>query len=438
VSPRSEPALTGDTIFALSSGQPPAGIAVVRISGPGAGAALIALAGRCPAPRRATLGWLRNPHDGAVLDQGLVLWFPGPATATGEDLAELHLHGGRSVVGAVLGVLGEQAGLRLAAPGEFTRRAFENGRIDLAEAEGLADLLAAETEAQRRNALALASGALSRAVEVWRRDLLAASARIEAILDFSDEDDVPDFDAAILGAAEGIAAEIEAALARPSSERLRDGVRIVLAGPPNAGKSTLLNRLAGRDAAITAPTAGTTRDLIEAPVAIGGIAFLLIDTAGLRDGDDAIERIGIDRARGALDGADIILWLGDATHCPDPHRAIIVHAQVDLDGRRSAPADADVAISALTGEGIEALTQLITSRAATLVPGEGEVAFNRRQRTALAECAAALRMIEQGGSDLVLAAEALRLARAALDSVTGRAGIEDMLDALFGQFCIGK
>jgi tRNA modification GTPase len=338
----------------------------------------------------------------------------------------------------VLGVLGEQAGLRLAAPGEFTRRAFESGRIDLAEAEGLADLLVAETEAQRRNALALASGALSRAVEVWRRDLLAASARIEAILDFSDEYDVPDFDAAILGAAEGIAAEIEAALARPSSERLRDGVRIVLAGPPNAGKSTLLNRLAGRDAAITAPTAGTTRDLIEAPVAIGGIAFLLIDTAGLRDGDDAIERIGVDRARGALDGADIILWLGDATHCPDPHRAIIVHAQVDLDERRSAPADADVAISALTGEGVETLTQMIISRAATLVPGEGEVAFNRRQRTALAECAAALRMIEQGGSDLVLAAEALRLARAALDSVTGRAGIEDMLDALFGQFCIGK
>lgn len=430
-----------DTIFALSSGQPPAGIAVVRISGPRAGEALTALAGKLPEPRRATLAWLRDPGEGegegGVLDHALTLWFPGPDTATGEDLAELHLHGGRSVVAAVLHSLGELPGLRGARAGEFTRRAFENGRIDLAEAEGLADLLIAETEAQRRNALAMASGELSREVERWRRELLAASARIEAILDFSDEDDVDEDDGDASEAALRIAAEIERRLARPSAERLRDGVRVVLAGPPNAGKSTLLNALVGREAAITAPTAGTTRDLIEAPVAMGGTAYLLTDTAGLRDGAEEIERIGVERARGALDSADIILWLDVAESCPDPARSIIVHPRIDLPQHESMPSSADVAVSAKTGQGMDRLMALIGERARKLLPGEGEVALNRRQRSVLAECADALRASE-GSSDLILIAEANRLGRAALDRLTGRAGVEDMLDALFGAFCIGK
>jgi tRNA modification GTPase len=426
-----------DTIFALSSGQPPAGIAVIRISGTTAGAALTALAGALPPPRRATLRWLRDPADGTALDRALILWFPGPATATGEDLAEVHLHGGRSVVAAVLAALGRVPGLRGARAGEFTRRAFENGRIDLAEAEGLADLLAAETEAQRRNALAMASGALSREVEQWRRELLAASARLEAILDFSDEDDVADDDDGARAAALRIAGEIEQRLARPAAERLRDGVRVVLAGPPNAGKSTLLNALVGREAAITAPTAGTTRDLIEAPVAIGGTAYLLTDTAGLREGEGDIERIGVARARAALASADIILWLDSADACPDRDRSIIVHPRADLPGRETLPAGSDVAVSARSGVGLDELVSLLHKRAAALMPRESELALNRRQRELLAECAAALRMADRI-SDLLLIAEANRLARAALDRLTGRAGVEDMLDALFGAFCIGK
>lgn len=427
----------GDTIFALSSGQPPAAIAVVRISGPDAGIALAALAGKMPAPRRATVSMLRDPLDGVLLDRALLLWFPGPATATGEDLAELQLHGGRSVVAAVFAALARVPRLRPARPGEFTRRAFANGRIDLAEAEGLADLLAAETEAQRRNALAMASGELSRAVEGWRRELLAASARLEAILDFSDEDDVADDDGGARAAALRVAAEIEQRLARPAAERLRDGVRVVLAGPPNAGKSTLLNVLVGREAAITAPTAGTTRDLIEAPVAIGGTAFVLTDTAGLRIGEEEIERIGVERAQAALAAADIILWLDATERCPDRARSIVIHARSDEPGRERAPADADVTISATTGEGVETLITLLRERAAGLMPGEGELALNRRQREALAETAASLRLGE-GTTDPLLVAEANRLARAALDRLTGRAGVEDMLDSLFGTFCIGK
>lgn len=427
----------GDTIFALSSGQPPAGIAVVRISGPGAGAALSALAGELPPARRATLRWLRDPADGAALDRGLILWFPGPATVTGEDLAELHLHGGRSVVAAVAVALARLPGLRGAEPGEFTRRAFENGRIDLAEAEGLADLLAAETEAQRRNALAMASGELSRAVERWRGELLGASARVEAILDFSDEDDVAVDDGGAREAALRIAHEIEQRLARPSAERLRDGIRVVLAGPPNAGKSTLLNALVGREAAITAPTAGTTRDVIEAPVAIDGRAFLFSDTAGLRESEEAVERIGVERARTALAGADIILWLDAAAFCPDRDRSIIVHARADVAGREMPAEGSDVAVSAVSGAGLAELVDMIGKRAAALLPGEGELALNRRQRDLLAECAAALRLAETT-DDLLLIAEANRLARGALDRLTGRAGVEDMLDALFGAFCIGK
>ena len=281
-----------DTIFALSSGAPPAAVAVVRISGPKADAALEALAGALPPARTARLAVLRR--NGEVLDKALIIRFLGPGSATGEDVAELHLHGGRSVVAGVKAALAAMPGLREAAPGEFTRRAFANGRIDLSEAEGLADLIEAETRSQRRAALALAGGALSRRVEAWRGELLARAAEIEAALDFSDEDDVAPLRAGFAAELGKLGEAIAAWLARPPAERLRDGVRVVVAGPPNVGKSSLVNALVGRDAAIVTEIAGTTRDAIEAPVALEGTPFVLVDTAGLRD---LVDRVEFDRSR---------------------------------------------------------------------------------------------------------------------------------------------
>jgi tRNA modification GTPase len=425
------PELT-DTIFALSSGAPPAAIGVVRISGSRADEALQELAGTLPEPRRAQVAKLER--NGEVLDNALIIRFPGPHSATGEDVAELHLHGGRSVVAAVLAALGDMAGLRPAAPGEFTRRAFANGRIDLAEAEGLADLLAAETQSQRRAALALAGGALSRRVEAWQVRLLVLAAQLEAAIDFGDEDDVEELPAAHRQELQALATEIEALLRRPAAERLRDGIRVSIAGPPNAGKSTLLNALVGRDAAITSPVPGTTRDLIEAPTAIGGTPFLFVDTAGIRATGDTVEAIGVGRARESVEAADLILWLGSPDEKPDPARAILVHPKVDL---IPAAAGFDIAVSAVTGEGLERLVELLVERAQSLLPAAGEVATNARHRAALADC---LQALQEGGNfaDPILAAESLRQARSALDRVTGRAGVEDMLDALFGRFCIGK
>lgn len=424
-----------DTIFALSSGSPPAAVAVVRISGPRAEAALEALAGRLPEPRVATLATLRIGDD--RLDRALVLRFPGPHSVTGEDVAELHLHGGRAVVTAVLEALAALDGLRPAEPGEFTRRAFENGRIDLAEAEGLADLLAAETQSQRRVALALAGGMLSRQVEAWRQKLLAIAATVEAVLDFSDEGEVGEVRPQGLDEdLTALAAEIAAALARPTVERLRDGIRVVIAGPPNAGKSSLLNVLAQRDAAIVSAVEGTTRDVVEVPAAIRGTPFLLADTAGLREGGDEIESIGVARARDRLAAADIVLWLGEPEAGPAPPRAIVVAAKADL-REGEATAHADVAVSARTGQGIDRLLALLEARARALLPGETEAAFNARHRSATAT---ALDQLYRGVGepDLLLLAERLRLARLELDRITGRAGVEDMLEGLFGRFCIGK
>lgn len=430
----------GETIYALSSGAPPAALAIIRISGPEAGLALKALCGTVPQPRRASLRTLSHPESHDLLDRAVVLWFPGPANATGEDLAELHLHGGRAVVRAVEDALSGIAGLRLAEPGEFTRRAFLNGRIDLAEAEGLSDLLFVETEAQRVAAIRMASGHLSRQVERWRIDLLRLSALVEAELDFSDEDDVPDHVSDEVG--EGIAAlsaQIGAALARPRAERLRDGIRVVLAGPPNAGKSTLLNALLQRDAAIVSDIAGTTRDVIEAPVALGGIPFVLTDTAGLREhGAEAIEAIGIERAHQAMTAADIVLWLGPEGEGPDHPVLWEVEAQTDRAAvSRETKQGARHRLSALTGEGLDALVVDLIATARTMLPASGEVALNARQHRLLTECGAAL---EQAAAqtDLLLRAEALRLARLALDQLLGRTHVEDMLDALFGAFCIGK
>lgn len=423
-----------DTIFALSSGAPPAGIAVIRLSGPAAFDAVCALAGGLPEPRRAALKSLRDPASGELLDRALVLAFPGPASATGEDLAELHLHGGRAVVRGVEAALAG-LGLRRAEPGEFTRRALLNGRIDLSEAEGLGDLLMAETDTQRRLALRSAEGAVRRAVEGWAARALGIAAGVEALLDHSDEDDVDAEALPGLRAAAGeLGAEIAAVAARPAVDRLRDGIRVVLAGPPNAGKSTLFNALADRDAAIVSPLAGTTRDRIEAPVARAGVAWLLIDTAGLAERPgDAVESIGIDRARDAMAEADVVLWLGDE---PPPPGALWVHARADQAGRGDRGAK-HVAVSAATGEGIGTLWALLAERAAGLLPPPDMVGLNERQRGLCAAAAASLGAAG-GEDDPLIVAEHLRAALRAFDAVTGRADVEAMLDALFARFCIGK
>jgi tRNA modification GTPase len=424
-----------DTIFALSSGAPPAGIAVIRISGNQAHTALEALARRVPQPRTASLALLKDPRDGGLLDQALLLWLPGPATVTGEDMAELHCHGGRAVVAAVEDALGAMPGLRRAEAGEFTRRAFAHGRMDLNAVEGLSDLLAAETQGQRRAALLMAEGHFSRRIDGWRRSLLDLSAMAEAALDFSDEDDVPDaaIEARIGEGITALAQDVATILAAPSAERLRDGVRVVLAGPPNAGKSTLLNALVGREVAIVSDIAGTTRDRIEVPAAIGGTAFLFTDTAGLRgETADAIEAIGIDRARAALEAADIILWLGEANELPRDD-AILIAAQSDC-------AETDrpgLSLSARTGEGMAKLIATLLERAAALLPGEGDYALHTRQRQRVRQLHDLLDAA-RGTPDLLVAAEELRLARTAIDALTGQAGTEDMLDRLFSGFCIGK
>lgn len=427
---------------------PPAAIAVVRVSGPAAGAALAALAGRLPAPRRASLADLTDAA-GAPLDRALLLWFPGPATATGEDLAELHLHGGRAVVAAVEAALGALPGLRRAEAGEFTRRAFLNGRIDLAEAEGLADLLAAETESQRVQALGMARGHVSRAVADWQARLLTLMAGAEAELNFADEDDVEVYEGAaqrlVVGMAD-LAAELDEWLARPAAEVIAEGLSVVIAGPPNAGKSTLINALAQRELAIVSPVAGTTRDVIETPLALDGIAMRFSDTAGIRaESADAIEAIGIERARAAVEAADLLLWLGPPTEAPADHpRVMLIAAQADRwRGDAAAEAEAarcDLILSAATGEGMERLHSMIVEMARTLLPREGEAALRQRQRAALAEARDWL-MIDARSrevSDLILLAERLRLAATALDRITGRAGVEEMLDTLFARFCIGK
>lgn len=427
-----------DTIFALSSGQVPAAIGVIRISGPHAFTAVESLAGDLPPPRRASLRTLSR--DAAHLDRALVLIFPGPATATGEDLAELHLHGGRAVVRAVEAALAAIPGLRAAEAGEFTRRALANGRIDLTEAEGLADLLAAETEAQRRAAMRAAEGGIRRRIEDWATRALQLSAEVEALLDHGDEDDVAAEGGMLDRAGEKageLAREIDAVLAEPGIERLRDGIRVVLAGPPNAGKSTLLNALAEREAAIVSPLAGTTRDRIEAPVMRDGVAYLLTDTAGLHDApSDMVEEIGIARAQEALDQADLILWLDDA---PPPASAvshILIHPRADVAGREAVKGER-LAVSARTGEGVAQLWLRIADAARSMLPANDAVPLNRRQRDLAALAAAALRAAGEG-NDPLLIAEDLRHALRAFDRITGAADVEAMLDTLFGRFCIGK
>lgn len=411
---------------------PPAGIAIVRISGPKAGTVLDRLVGKRPTPRHASYRMLRDDQD-AMLDHALILWFPGPRSATGEDLAEFHLHGGRAVVAAVLAAINSISETRPAEAGEFTRRAFENGRIDLAEAEGLTELLAAETETQRQSALALAEGGLGKRVKGWQAELLSMSAQLEAELDFFDEGDVSESEPyerqRRIGA---LADDMGELLAAPGVERLRDGIRVVLAGPTNSGKSSLFNALIDRDAAIVSDVAGTTRDRIEAPIAFEGIPFVLIDTAGLRDSEDMIESIGVSRARDALSTADLILWLGASVEAPDG--AIQIMSKSDL---AATEARTGLRVSSHTGEGIAQLREQLLERAHSLLPKPGALALNQRHRSILADVLGELKVASRS-TDALIIAEHFRASRAHLDRLTGKAGVEDMLDALFGNLCIGK
>ncbi len=429
-----------DTIFALSSGALPAAIGVIRISGPQAVAAAQALVGTLPAAREARFRRIADPVTGELVDECVAMWFPHGRSETGEDLVELHCHGSRAAVRAVERLLGRIEGCRPAGPGEFTRRAFLNGKTDLARIEGLADLIHAETESQRRAAMAMMGGALSRRIDQWAQRLRTLSARIEAVLDFSDEGDV-DENALRTGIARDmalIAAELAADLARPSAERLKDGISVVIAGPPNAGKSTLLNALVGRDAAIVSPIAGTTRDVIEVPVSIGGTPFRLADTAGLRDErGDPIEAIGMERAAAMLADADIVLWLGAEEDAPAAVAGdmLILRTKSDLD--RRSRGTAPLSVSAVTGEGMDALTAILLEKAAQRLPRPGDYALSERQRGIMDR---AQRALAEGATlvDEILIAECLRTALTALDEITGRATTEAVLDELFSGFCIGK
>ena len=426
------PGAAGDTIVALSSGRPPAAVAVVRTSGPAAFAAAEAIAARLPRSRQAALRRLIDPRDGSLIDQALVLRFDAPRTATGENIVEYQCHGGRATVDALITVLLARPGIRLAEPGEFTRRALANGRIDLTEAEGLADLLMAETELQRRSAMARAGGALRRRLDEWRERLLGLAARAEVAIDYADEEDgsgaidlLPDI--------ETLAAEIAEMADAPRVEPLRDGVRVVVAGPPNAGKSSLVNALAQSERAIVTHIAGTTRDVIEVPVAIAGVPFVLVDTAGLRESGDVVESIGIDRARNEAQRADILLWLGEPEQAPRHERAIQIAARSDL----GSSSGIGLAVSSVTGEGVQQLTQRLLESAGQLLPKGDQLALDRRQHELLSEVEAALTRASKL-DDPVLIAEELRVARSAIDQISGRAGVEELLDALFGRFCLGK
>jgi tRNA modification GTPase len=428
-----------DTIFALGTGAGRAAIAVIRISGPGAGQALKALAGKLPEPRQATFAVLRDPATGEMLDRGVALFFPAPGSSTGEDYAELQLHGGRAVVEGTLAALYRLPGLRHAERGEFARRGFANGKLDLSQAEALADLVDAQTQAQRRQALRVAGGALRHRVEAWRATLIEALALLEAELDFSDEADVTAFSAARLDALlSPLAGDMRAALRlAPASERMCDGFTVMILGRPNVGKSTLINALTQRELAITSSIPGTTRDMIEAHLDIGGLPVTLIDTAGLREAADEIERIGVDRTLARIESADLALWLSDSGEPPPPSvvETIRVATKTDV----SPAPEGAIGVCALSGEGLENLAAAIGSLArARLGDGASALIVRERHRQALEEAAESVEAVIGEKRALELQAEELRRASRALGRIVGAVDVEDVLDAVFSRFCIGK
>jgi tRNA modification GTPase len=452
-----------DTIFALSSGRPPVAIAVIRVSGPRARLALERMIGRVPQPRRATLARLRDPASGELIDEGLALWFPGPSSETGEDTAELQVHGGRAVIAAVLAALGKLDGFRHAEAGEFTRRAFENGRMDLTAVEGLADLIAAETRAQRRQALEQLNGLLGHRAETWRQRLIEAVALVEAGIDFSEEEGVPEEAVARALDLIGPLADEIAHATTGQGERLREGLRVAIAGPPNAGKSTLFNRLASREAAIVSPFPGTTRDVLEVHLDLGGYPVTVLDTAGIRDSDDPVEREGVRRASEQAARADLVLWVVDAAAADRHAAAAIAH---------SAPVPAGAAIwtvvnktdlltgqerrtiesafereltvhllSAHTAAGVDELVKALTHFAErSLRASEPALVTRERHRTQLQLTVEALHDAQaaaRAGREEIMA-EQLRMASRALGKLLGRVDVEDILDVIFRDFCIGK
>jgi tRNA modification GTPase len=434
-----------DTIYAPATAPGRAAIAIVRISGPVAGEALRALAGALPPPRVARRVRLRDPDSGADLDDALALWFPAPRSLTGEAVAELHLHGSRAVIAAVMAAL-SRLGLRLAEPGEFTRRAFQGGKLDLVQAEAVADLAAAETEAQRRQALRQLDGHLGALYRGWSDRLLRLLAHLEAAIDFPDEDLPPEIEARIAGDTASLAAQINAHLAdNHRGERLRDGIAVAIVGPPNAGKSSLLNQLARREAAITSPVAGTTRDVIEVAVDLAGYPVVLADTAGLRDSADIVEQEGLRRAVARAGSAELRLFVYDAGRQRDAEGAaawpgpetLVVANKIDLGGNAGRLPPGAFGISALTGEGIPALLDALATRIAATYDVAAPLLTRARHREALEAAAAAL--ARSLTADLAeLRAEDLRLAWRNLGRITGRVDVEDLLDVIFADFCLGK
>lgn len=442
-----------ETVFALSSGQGRAGIAVIRVSGAGAQGALRALTGGAPAslpaPRRASVRRITDPVSAEPLDQALVLWLPGPATVTGEDMVELHVHGSRAVVSGVLDALGGLDGLRLAEPGEFTRRAFANGRMDLTQVEGLADLIDAETAGQRRLALAQAEGALAGKCSDWRQRLLRSLALLEAEIDFSDEELPDGLSAEAMGEVGAVRGEMAEVLsAARAGEIMRDGVYVAIVGEPNVGKSSLMNRLAGRDAAIVSDISGTTRDVIEVHLDLGGVPVILADTAGLRETDDPVETLGIERALARASSADIALLVCDLSDNKVPAwpdglacgQRIVVGNKADL-ALDEAMAGCDVAVSASTGDGMAALEKALAAIAHDLagLDEPASLVGRARQAEALGDAQESLgRCLDEADGEAALASEELRLALRALGRLVGAVDVEDLLDVIFRDFCIGK
>ena len=449
-----------NTIFALSSGRPPAALAVVRISGQRAHAALEQLIGRVPQPRRASLARVRDPETEVIIDEGLALWFPAPNSETGEDMAELQVHGGRAVIAAVLAALAKLPGLRHAEAGEFTRRAFENGRMDLTAVEGLADLVAAETEAQRRQAYQHLKGLLGDRAETWRQRLIEALALVEAGIDFSDEEDVPkDMMSRSLELIGPLAEEISKAGAG-QGERLREGLRVAIAGPPNAGKSTLFNRLARREAAIVSPFPGTTRDVLELHLDLGGYPVTVLDTAGIRETNDPVEREGVRRASEQAAGANLVLWVVDASASERQTLQLpaikvasefitwLVVNKIDLvagEEQRRIESGFDRKeivnfVSSKTGAGLDELVNAIARYADSFFTPEPALVTRERQRAHLRETGLALQGAQRAAQDgrEEIMAEQLRLATRALGKLLGRVDVEDVLDVIFRDFCIGK